>query len=244
MMKFACPNGHPLSCSEDRAGKPAQCPECKVRFLVPDVEEAETSGSGAHSTRRQPQNVIVFLCPNGHRLNGPASLAGQPGQCPHCGAKFRIPSDEDEEDDIEDDELASTTSIDDFGDLNLADVDDLEVIEDEDAEELDVYGDTDISAGAGELPPAPLAASGRHSLAPLFTRLWQERRGGVEIELQLKSGERLTPDKFGLVASQQHTGIFAVKEPDGAYTIHAVPWESIAQVVTRKVKKLPGDLFD
>jgi hypothetical protein len=37
------------------------------------------------------ENNIVFLCPNGHRLNGPARLQGQAGQCPHCGARFLVP---------------------------------------------------------------------------------------------------------------------------------------------------------
>ncbi len=37
------------------------------------------------------QNNIAFLCPNGHRLVGPARLQGQAGQCPHCGARFLVP---------------------------------------------------------------------------------------------------------------------------------------------------------
>ena len=49
-------------------------------------------GSGKETrTATAAQKHIVFPCPNGHKLNGPASLQGQPGQCPHCGAKFRIP---------------------------------------------------------------------------------------------------------------------------------------------------------
>jgi hypothetical protein len=35
--------------------------------------------------------TIAFLCPNGHKLNGPEKLAGRLGQCPHCNAKFQIP---------------------------------------------------------------------------------------------------------------------------------------------------------
>ena len=34
---------------------------------------------------------ITILCPNGHKLTCPDSLAGKAGKCPHCGAKFRIP---------------------------------------------------------------------------------------------------------------------------------------------------------
>ena len=39
-------------------------------------------------------DAIIFLCPNGHKLSGPANLKGKPGQCPHCNAKFVIPEDE------------------------------------------------------------------------------------------------------------------------------------------------------
>ena len=40
-------------------------------------------------------NIIVFLCPNGHKLNGPATLKGKPGKCPHCDTRFLIPDDDD-----------------------------------------------------------------------------------------------------------------------------------------------------
>ena len=35
---------------------------------------------------------IKFHCPNGHRLNVKAFLAGKKGVCPKCGAKMRIPT--------------------------------------------------------------------------------------------------------------------------------------------------------
>ncbi|HVT26869.1 MAG TPA: hypothetical protein VHE81_02515 [Lacipirellulaceae bacterium] len=34
---------------------------------------------------------IRFSCPNGHKLNVKAFLAGKRGVCPHCGTKFLIP---------------------------------------------------------------------------------------------------------------------------------------------------------
>lgn len=36
---------------------------------------------------------IRFSCPNGHRLNVKAFLAGRRGICPYCGVKFTIPSE-------------------------------------------------------------------------------------------------------------------------------------------------------
>jgi hypothetical protein len=38
---------------------------------------------------------ISFLCPNGHQLAGNASLGGQPGECPVCGTKFIVPTEEE-----------------------------------------------------------------------------------------------------------------------------------------------------
>lgn len=35
---------------------------------------------------------IVFLCPEGHHLCGPATLAGETGECPTCHVKFIVPS--------------------------------------------------------------------------------------------------------------------------------------------------------
>lgn len=35
---------------------------------------------------------IRFLCPNGHKLNVKAELAGKRGSCPECGAKILIPA--------------------------------------------------------------------------------------------------------------------------------------------------------
>jgi hypothetical protein len=35
---------------------------------------------------------IKFHCPNGHKLNVKAFLAGKKGVCPKCGTKFRIPT--------------------------------------------------------------------------------------------------------------------------------------------------------
>jgi len=38
---------------------------------------------------------IVFLCPEGHHLCGPATLAGETGECPTCHVRFIVPSPDD-----------------------------------------------------------------------------------------------------------------------------------------------------
>jgi len=35
---------------------------------------------------------IVAFCPNQHRIKVKDHLAGKKGVCPHCGARFRIPT--------------------------------------------------------------------------------------------------------------------------------------------------------
>ena len=47
--------------------------------------------SGSSKQLEPKPGTIAFLCPNGHRLNGPEKLAGRLGQCPHCNTKFQIP---------------------------------------------------------------------------------------------------------------------------------------------------------
>jgi DNA-directed RNA polymerase subunit RPC12/RpoP len=124
LIKFLCPNGHPLSTSSARAGKPGQCPKCGTKFLVPDAEDehVEPSGSDAAATAAgadSAQGTIVFLCPNGHQLNGPSQMQGKAGQCPHCGVKFLVPVYDDQGDEEAMEEVV--------------DVEDVEVVEEVEA---------------------------------------------------------------------------------------------------------------
>ncbi len=73
---------------------------------------SEPSGALPPPLAPSGEELIVFLCPNGHKLNGPARLAGKTGQCPHCGARFEIPFPEDVEHSDEHDGLADTVTED------------------------------------------------------------------------------------------------------------------------------------
>lgn len=105
---FLCPNGHRINWSESLAGREAKCPRCGVTLRIPGASGetaqalAGATGGAAPATAAAPvaaqpggaaaeQHTIAFLCPNGHRLTGPARMQGQAGQCPHCGARFLIP---------------------------------------------------------------------------------------------------------------------------------------------------------
>ena len=114
VIEFLCPNGHRIRCGADQVGRAAKCPRCGVKFRVPEAADlaasevigADSGGLAAELTdssisdKKPPSSIvraereppIEFLCPNGHRLFGAASLQGKAGQCPECGSRFRIPA--------------------------------------------------------------------------------------------------------------------------------------------------------
>src|SRR5262249_24364295 len=107
MMKFLCPTGHPLNAPESLAGKPSRCPRCNTPFIVPQPSEAGdggdlatggssriTTAGGSGTNLVQTEELFYFPCPNGTKRNGPPTLKGKAGQCPECGARFLIPTDE------------------------------------------------------------------------------------------------------------------------------------------------------
>ena len=57
-------------------------------------EAAEKAEREAAEKAESEEEMIVFLCPNGHELSAPASRAGRKGKCPDCGAKFIVPTPE------------------------------------------------------------------------------------------------------------------------------------------------------
>jgi len=67
-------------------------------------------GSGSASPQQSGDDIIVFYCPSGHKLNAPSRLQGKPGQCPHCGEKFSIPSYEDDQVEEPVEEVAGTAT--------------------------------------------------------------------------------------------------------------------------------------
>jgi hypothetical protein len=78
----------------------------------------------------------------------------------------------------------------------------------------------------------------------VFPKLWVQKSlsGGI-VEIGLSDGDTIVPERFARAVSQRAHAVFAVKDSSGTLTIIAVPWESIARVQVRGLKKLPDDLF-
>ncbi|MGO8745219.1 MAG: hypothetical protein ACLQNE_04440 [Thermoguttaceae bacterium] len=269
MIQFLCPNGHKIHCSEDRAGKPAKCPKCGIKFRIPLPSEMEAPGedsandgqtlqdemasgsspgtAGVVSGPATAENQIEFLCPNNHLLHGPSGLQGQPGECPECGSRFRIPSyeemEEAEEEQAEEEQAEpEPTGPPAFGSARNphAELSLHEPLEPEENEIEDLQPREDVVAVS--LPASGLMQDGSAtgSLATLFPVLWSQRGGEVSVELRYSDGQELRPDQFLPALSRGSHGVFAVHEPNGTFSLIAVDWKNISSVTIHGLKKLPG----
>jgi hypothetical protein len=234
-IQVTCPNGHLLACPEDRGGKQAKCPKCGSTFQVPP---AGSSGSGKLGAVDLGAEVAAgsgenfwFLCPNGHKLNGPTTLQGRPGKCPHCAATFVIPSPDEV-----DDESADEAPLDEES---------FEVVDEEGAEaspagpgpiELDLTGieSVDPALRPNVRPP---------TMAALFAELWRQRPAGSLVELHTRNGAVYAPDWFAHELSLGKVGLFGFQEPDGSYSLSAVNWDCVDSITVRGMDDLPT-LFD
>ena len=235
------------------AGK---CPKCGVPFVVPPPPDpaavagltppgAALAVEGGSSASENPVSmgsgtgneglgeVFVFLCPNGHRLNGPPSMKGKAGQCPHCKARFRIPDDEDldeqsdQVDELGEDEEsdpADEFSLPDFSRLGQASSEEVE-----DVEELPV-----------EIEPPP---AGMPALGYIVGRLWDHKTDDTELEIFLNEGEIMQPEYYSETLSSSEFGVFAIREGDGTYTVNVVPWAQVRKLGMRKIPDLSPSVF-
>jgi hypothetical protein len=273
MIKFQCPNGHTLSTGEDRAGTAAKCPKCQAPVVVPMLStvgktaggsKVNAAGSGvaggssvAAGSGKQPSgsskqaaapvpspDLIVFLCPNGHKLNGPARMKGKAGQCPHCGAKFRIP-DDDEEDieevaEFEEEQVAESMSeeqfAEEFEEVDIEEITEFEE-ESEDVDELEPFEEAPPTIIDAFLSAPP---EDTHLYASMIRQLWAAKEPGQVIDLYLQKGEVLSPELFAESLSSPQFGIFGRREKDGGgHTLIMLPWENITRIEIRHVKQVP-----
>ncbi len=184
------------------------------------------------STGAGKPGVFVFLCPNGHKLNGPASLKGKPGQCPHCGARFVIPEDDVPEEDIP------------TGEVEEEEVPAGEPVEDEVPIEPELAEEEVVEAVVEELEPDPEPIPpGVHALGYIVGRLWDHKNETTELEIFLQEGEIISPDHYAEILSTGEYGVFAHKDGDEEYSLSVIPWTAVRRVDLRKVTKLAHGTF-
>jgi hypothetical protein len=290
MVKFLCPNGHPLNAPENLVGKAGKCPKCGTAFLVPSPEDQEEpvdtaseapvhfggahkggsdvlsisasgeralGGSAAHQeissgsgTGRGHDELFVFLCPNGHRLNGPPSLKGKLGACPHCHSRFRIPTDEESEQETATDP-AETETAEQEQTIALPQYDSpgAATLSDDSADNAAQEALLRDLASASAIHNSHLSAVLRsqwkfaHELGEVLCRLWEAKGPLGDVEIEFTSGEeRLVPDCFSPALSQGNFAVFGVSEGTHTHVV-VVPWNSIARCRIRKVEHLPAGLF-
>jgi len=191
-------------------------------------------GLGSGKENVSSAEVFVFLCPNGHRLNGPPTLKGKAGQCPHCGAKFRIPSDDDLEEDpplgeAGDEEIPAGEMVDDGPGFNFADFGRMGESVVEDVEEVEP-----------ELEPPP---PGMQALGYIIGRLWDSKSENTEMEVFLNEGEIMAPEFFSEILSSSDFGVFASQDGDGSFSLTVVPWAHVRKVSMRKIGELSPKMF-
>jgi len=168
---------------------------------------------------------MEFLCPNGHRLHGPERLQGQPGECPMCGVKFRVPTYEDLTEEEVPAQPIGIGPADGNADFQMV----LPEVDEDDS------GHPSVDPLAEPLAPA------RHPTAALLSRMWEYKMMGATLEIRLTSGETLIPDHFAGPSAMSSHALLAALERDGTYTVYLVAWDAIQRVLLRGVKKLPEE---
>lgn len=200
---------------------------------------AETGAGPRRGAAREPQ--IEFLCPNGHRLHGPASLQGRLGQCPDCGSRFRIPVYDEGEDD-EQAESGIERGRADGRRLSDSRIAPPEITVDKPPRpraEDEQVAESPSDALRTEVIGSDSSLGTIHPLGAIFAKLWVEKARGATFELVLDDQRVLSPDYFVKTLSPPSHGVFGVKESNGTITLEAVPWETVRRLVVRNLKRLP-----
>ena len=231
VIKLRCPEGHPITCPDDKAGHTGRCPKCSSSFRVPDPHRSAESAPNLNGDK---EDTIVFLCPNGHKLNGPSSLQGKPGQCPHCNTRFVIPDYDDLDEETFDAGDSDTDLWDDDEDEAIEEIDEIEPLP-EDASGVN-RGDWSPATDGAKTPPTQTD----HELAILFDRFWGYKRRGSALELHLKTGEIIIPENYSVDLSRGDYGVFTVIDKSGTRTMTTIAWDTVARVAVKDIGDTPG----
>ena len=81
-----------------------------------------------------------------------------------------------------------------------------------------------------------------HPLFEIVAYLWVTKNHVAKIELHLTGGDIFVPDHFTKRLSRGTHGVFANQGTDGTWTITAVRWDSVEQVVLRECEELAAGI--
>ncbi|MGQ9605913.1 MAG: hypothetical protein ACUVTW_06900 [Thermogutta sp.] len=250
-IEFLCPNGHRIRCSEDRAGKPAKCPRCGIKFLIPTLEEiAAAEKTEEPGANRSPgkDGKIEFLCPNGHRLFGPGDLQGKPGKCPECGSTFRIPSYEE----LSESEQTAATPLSVAADSAIeAKRNSLAVgqglgdsaITIDSGLQLDLTGGRLTGDSQRASAPRPISAgsaeNGGLSLAEIYRSIWEAKPAGAELRVELEGGRSLLVEQSFLSWTGEKLLVVRAEESPYGRGLVVVPWSAVRLVHIKGMTEPP-----
>ena len=218
-----------------------------------------------------PVATIRFACSNGHPIAVPAKLAGKRGACSKCGVAVVIPLQSEEAGAAEAVSAAASKPADSVGDDRGEGIQ--EPAAEAAGEAIpDFSGIGDVASGAGVAERAVDAFDGisdavsepalpafggvdRGSMpeidgidnptAVLVAKLFGETEHGGVVELHLKSGQIVMPLFYDFNWSRGTHGVFAAESSsDKTITLMAVAWDSVEQVIIRRVKGLPDGMFE
>lgn len=246
-IEFLCPNGHRIRCGEERAGKPAKCPKCNVKFLIPTLEEiraAQGANGVGNATLSRDRTRIQFLCPNGHRLFGSRDLQGRPGQCPECGVRFRIPVVEElPENEVEEavpltlapepgPHLVAGTGLGDSAVVPDSGIH-LELFSSRPQEDSRVADSHRMEWGSAR----------GSQLGELFQKVWANRPMASTVQIQLEDGQTLTILKFRPFGLNGEYGAFIVEESALGAGLVVIPWRCVRMIYVSGLKEFPAPIF-
>lgn len=222
-----------MTCPDDKAGHTGRCPKCGSSFRVPDPRRSAESSPDLNG---DTEDTIVFLCPNGHKLNGPSSLQGKPGQCPHCNTRFVIPEFDDVDEETYDAGDSKTELWDEDEDDHSAaeEIDEIEPLP-EDASGIN-RGNWSPASDSGRTRPAHQD----HPFPALFDRFWGYKRRGLVLKLHLKTGETIVPENYSNDLSRGEYAVFTLVDKSGTRSLVTIAWDTIARVVVNDIGEVPG----
>jgi Zn finger protein HypA/HybF involved in hydrogenase expression len=209
--------------------------------------ETDSIAAGSRP-KNMNEEVFVFLCPNGHKLNGPPSLKGKLGQCPHCHSRFRIPTDEEIEQYAQEEADAEAAAAE-AATASLPTAGSSPGLSASASNLLAEAGSS--SASSFDIPLAGSHLSSvlksrwkfSHELGEVLLHMWQAKGDLGEVEIELAAGEeKLTPEFYSPSLSQGDFAVFG--KSDGMHiNVVVIPWSSIVRCRVNKIDRLPPGLF-